>query len=285
VIFLERQVHIAAFGDEQRVADRLGDFREDAAHLLGRAEVVGRVGHPHAFFVVEARVGLDGEQDVLVLIILRLDVVDVVGGDKFRAVARAEFDEFAVQFEDFGDVVLLQFEEEAVGTEDVVIPVDALHGLFGVFVEDGLGDFGGHTARGGDQPFGVRGEEVVVYAGIVVHPLQLRGGRDLEQVFIARLVLRQQEEVGGTAVQFGVAVFHRASGHVGFDADDGFDARVFRRVEEFDHAEHRPVVRDGDRGHVHLFDARRQLLNVREAVKKRIVGVDVEVGERHSGAQ
>jgi hypothetical protein len=41
------------------------------------------------------------------------------------------------------------------------------------------------------------------------------------------------------------------------------------------------VVRDGDRGHIHLFDALRQLLDVREAVEERVIGVDVEVGEGH----
>ena len=281
VVALERQVHIATLGDEQGVAEGLGHLGEDATHLLRRAQVVGRVGHPHAVFVVQVRAGLDGEQDVLIFVIVRLDVVHVVGGDVFGAVARAHFDQFAIQFEDLGDVVLLQFEEETVGTEDIVIPVDAAEGFFGLFLENGNGNLGGHTTRGGDQPFGVCGQEVVVNARMVVHALQLRGGGDLEQVAVARFVFREQEQVRGLFIELCVAVFHAARRHVGFQPDDGLDPVGDGGVVEFDHPKHRAVVGDGDRGHVHLLDALRQLLDIREAVEERVVGVDVEVGEAH----
>ena len=55
----------------------------------------------------------------------------------------------------------------------------------------------------------------------------------------------------------------------------------FGGVVELDHAEHRAVVGDGQRGHVHLFDAFDQLLDVREAVEQGVFGVDVEVDEGH----
>ena len=233
----------------------------------------------------DVRARLDGEQNILVFVIVWFDVVDIVGGDVFGAVARTQFHQFAIQFEDFGDVVLLQFEEEAVGAEDIVIPVDAADGLFGFFLEDGLRDLGGHATRGGDQPVRVRGQEVMVNARMVVHALQLRGGGDLEQVAVARLVFRKQEQVRGFLVELRVAVFHAARRHVGFQPDDGFDPVGFGGVEEFDHPKHRAVVGDGDRGHAHLFDALRQLLDVREAVEQGVVGVDVEVGEGHFSDQ
>jgi hypothetical protein len=41
------------------------------------------------------------------------------------------------------------------------------------------------------------------------------------------------------------------------------------------------VVRDGDRRHVHLFDAFDQLLDVREAIEQRVFSVYVKMGKRH----
>ncbi len=180
--------------------------------------------------------------------------------------------------------MLLQFHEEAVRAEDVVIPVHAAHGFFGRVVQQGPRDLGRHAARGADQPFGVRRQKVVVDAGIIVEALQLRRGGDLEQVLVAGLVLGQQQQVIGGPVQLGVAVLHAARRHVGFQPDDRLDAGFFGRLVEVDHAEHRAVVGDGHRRHIHLFDALDQLLDVREAVEQRVFGMDVKMGEGHGWA-
>ena len=50
---------------------------------------------------------------------------------------------------------------------------------------------------------------------------------------------------------------------------------------EVDHAEHRAVIRDRHRRHVHLLDALHQLLDVAESIQQRVLGVYVEMGECH----
>ncbi len=125
------------------------------------------------------------------------------------------------------------------------------------------------------------GEEFFINAGVVVEAFQLRGRGDLEQVLITGLVLSQEQQVRGFAVFLRVVLLHRAGCHVGLQPDDGLDPGVLGGVIKLDHTEHRPVVSDGQGGHVHLFGALDQLLDITEAVEQRVFGVNVEVGEGH----
>ena len=131
------------------------------------------------------------------------------------------------------------------------------------------------------RPCGVPGEEFLVDAGVVVEAFQLRSRGDLEQVLITGLVLGQEQQVRGLAVFLRVVLLHGAGRHVGLQPDDGLDPGILCGVVELDHAEHRAVVGDGQGGHVHLFGALDQLLDVAEAVEQRVFGVNVEVGEGH----
>ena len=72
----------------------------------------------------------------------------------------------------------------------------------------------------------------------------------------------------GRSIKFGVAVLHAARSHVGFQPDDRLDACIFGRLVKIDHPEHRAMVGDGHRRHIHFFDAAHQLLDVREAVEQ-----------------
>ena len=142
-------------------------------------------------------------------------------------------------------------------------------------------NFGGHAARGGNQPLGMRRQKVVVNARIVVKTIHLRGGGDFEQVFVAGFIFGQQQQVAGLFIQFGVAVLHATRGHVSFHADDGFDPGFFGGVVEFDHAEHGAVVGNRQRGHVHFFGAFDQLLDVGKTIQERVNRVGVQVNEGH----
>ena len=86
--------------------------------------------------------------------------------------------------------------------------------------------------------------------------------------------------VRGT-VKFGVAILHPPRGHVGLHPDDRLNPCLGGRVVEIDHPEHRAVVGDRHSRHVQFLDAFHQLLDIREAIKQRIFGVDVQVSEGH----
>ena len=155
VIALERQVHVAAFGDQQCVAERLGHFGKQLTHLLGGAQVVRVVRHSHAVGIAQERVGLDGEQNILQLRVGLVDVVHIIGGYIVSFVACTKVEQVLVEFGDFFDVVMLKFDEEAVFPKDIVVPVHAPYSFFWIFLQQSARNLSGHTATGADQPIGV----------------------------------------------------------------------------------------------------------------------------------
>jgi hypothetical protein len=60
--------------------------------------------------------------------VFAVDVVDVVGGDELEAELRAQGIRWRLTFCLFGDAVILQFEVEVLGPEDLLEPVDAVPG-------------------------------------------------------------------------------------------------------------------------------------------------------------
>ena len=125
----------------------------------------------------------------------------------------------------------------------------------------------------------------MVNARIVIEAIELRGGGNLEQVFVARLIFGKQKQVRRCSVEFGVAVAHRPRRHVRFHADDRLDPLVGRGFVKVHHPEHRAMIRDSDRVHFQFLYALDEFLDVRETIEQGIFGVNVEVGEGHFSDQ
>jgi hypothetical protein len=169
-VALELQIDGAAFSDRQRVVERLRDLAEERLHLGRGAHVVGRVGHAHARRVRPHRAGLNAEQDVLQLPVLRVDVVNVVRRHQAAADATGLLQQLAVDFGQPGDVVVLEFEEEAFAAEDLQVPVDKAPGFVAPSVEQRPRNLAGKAAAGADQALAVRFQILAIDARAVVEP-------------------------------------------------------------------------------------------------------------------
>ena len=274
------QVQLAHFGDEEGVVQGFGDFAEEFGHFGAGFQVVALVAHAHPGGVPEGLPRLHAEEDVVIAGVLPSDVVDVVGGHEGDAVFAAEFDELAVEFFEPGDAVVLEFEEEGVGAEDVPIPVDGFDGFPFLALFEEAGDFRGRAPAGGDEPFRVPGEEFLVHPGLVVEALELGRGGDFHEVEVARAVARQEEDVVGLCVELGVPILHAAGGQVALHADDGLDAGLCRGPVEVDDAVHDAVVGEGKGGLPQFHGASHQLWDPAQTVKQGIFRMYVQVNER-----
>ena len=282
MVALGAEIHIAALGHQQGVAERLGHLGEQLGHLLGGADVVGLLGHAHAVRIGDQRTGLDSQHDVLIARVARVDVVGVIRGDQARVVALGQVDQGAVDRFQLRDVMALQLQEEALAAEDVKIPVQPAPGGVCAFIDDGARHFGRHAARRGNQPFGMRRQELVVDARVVIEAIQLGRAGDFEQILIAGGIFSQQQHVRGSFIQLGVTVGHTPGRHVGFQADNGLNPGRFGGIEKFDHPKHGAVIGQGHRRHTQFLDAFDQFLEIAEAVQQRIFGMDVQVDKRHA---
>ena len=285
LVALHVQVQLTHFRDQQGVFQRLAlvDLAEGRPHLLRRRQVIAGVGHPHTVLVRLARPGLDAQQGVVRVVIALMHVVYVVGGQQRRAEPLAILHQPAIDLAQFRDVVMLQLQEEVLAAKDVLVPADKLARGLLLTLHQQRRDFAGEAARGGDQAIGVPGQEVAVDARVVVEALQLGGGGDFQQIAVAPIVARQQQQMRGPAVQRRVAVAHAARRQVGLHADDRMDAFGPAGAVEVDRAEHRPVIADGQRAHAQFGGARHQIVDATQPVQQRKLAVDVKMHKVFAG--
>ena len=123
------------------------------------------------------------------------------------------------------------------------------------------------------------GQVGFVYARLVVKALQLASGGDLHQVLVANVVLGQQHQVMGFAIQLGVTVGHAAGSNVHLQANDGLDARSLTGAEELDDTVHHAVVGERHRRLAQFGGPRGQLVHADHAVQQRILAMHVQVAK------
>ena len=229
-----------------RVGHRLAIRREPLAHLRRAREVVLGAGQPEALLLLSARTGLEAEQDVVRLGVLRLDVVRVVGGHERQPGPTRDLDKAGADRVLLGDAVVLQLEKVVVGAEDLRVLARDRLGRVEVAAHDRLRQLTTETRGQADQPLGVLGEQLLVDARLVVVALEVRRADQLDEVAIPDVVARQQDQMVRIAVGASLAIGARARRHVHLAAEDRVDLRgACRRVELNRSVEH-AVVGDRD---------------------------------------
>ena len=186
--------------------DRLAVRGEALAHLLRAREVVLRAGEPEPLLLLAARSGLQAQQDVVRLGVLGLDVVRVVGGDERQPGPPRDLDQPGAHRVLLGDAVVLELEEVVVGAEDLgVLACDRLRRV-DVAAHDRLGQLAAEARGEADQSLGVLGEQLPVDARLVVVALEVRRADQLDEVAIAGVVARQQDQMVRVAVRAPLAI-------------------------------------------------------------------------------
>ena len=294
----ELDLDVAAFGDEERVVTgaRVVGLGEQAAHLVGRLEVVLLAVELEAGRIAHHRVGLDTEQGVVGLGVLPGDVVAVVGGQEGGAELAGDRQQAGHGLALPVDPVVLDLDEQVVLAEDVLEATGPGQGLGLVTRHQGLQDVAAEAGRGGDEALAVLVEQLPVDAGLVEVPLEEGPAGQLDHVPVAGPVLGQQGQVvvelpATLGVAPGVvqpAPTRRALGpalvgHVGLGADDRRDPGVTTGLVEVQDPVHVAVVGDGQRGLAVGLGRGHRVAHPRRTVEHRELGVVVEVDEGHSG--
>jgi hypothetical protein len=127
----------------------------------------------------------------------------------------------------------------------------------------------------------VRPQQLEVDPRLVVEALEVSLRNQADQVAIARLVLREQDQVVDAvdAARLRVPVEAGALRDVDLAADDRLDSGLLRLFVELHRAEQVAVVRARHRGHPGGLDVGHQLLDRNGAVEDRVLRVQVQMGE------
>ena len=228
----ELDLQVALPGDFQRVLHRLGRVGEARLHFLRRAQIklLRLVAHP--FRVGQLRLRADANQAIVRVRMAFLDVMNVVRRDELEAEFLRPLDQMPVDLRLFRDAVVLQFEVKIVRAERLLEPIHRVARLVQLVLEDPIRDFARETAGHRNQAFLVRGQDFLVNARLVIIALQMRGGGELDEVFVAGLVLRQQAEmmINVASAAAGFLFQPAARRDINLAADDGLDALFARRL-------------------------------------------------------
>ena len=278
----EFEVDLTARSNLLRIGDGLRQVRKQRRHLLRRLQVVVVAREAHAVGIVERLVHLDAEQDVVELAVLAVHIVQVVRRDESDIVLLGELDEAGVGLALLRQAVVLDLEEEVLTAEDLEVfaheRVSALH----IVLQDGARDLAGNAGREADDALVVLAQEVLVDARLVVHALDVGQRDELDEVAVARLVLREQDQmVVADAIDLAV-LLARARGHIDLAADDGLHALLLCLFVEVDDAVHGAVVGDGDAVHAERFRRLDEFLDAARTVEQAELRVDMEMGKRHA---
>ncbi len=226
-------------------------------------------------------------------VVVAVGVVAVVGGQDGRPDAPGDLDQLGVGLVLGRQTVILQLDEEVVPPEDVLQApgLGQRPGL--VTPHERLEHVAPEAAGGGDEAVVVALQQLPVQAGLVVVALQEGQAGQLDQVAVALVGLGQQGQVVvELPAAFGLAagVVQPAParrplgpmvvGHVGLGAEDRLDALGLAGPVEVQDPVHVPVVGDPEGRLPVRRRGGHQLLDPGRAVQHRVLGVDVEVGER-----
>ena len=274
-------VEVAFLGHLKRVFDRVWRFGKARLHLVGAAQIklLRHITGAHALGVAQQILGADADQTVVRMRIALVDVVNVVGGDELEVEFLAELDQLPVYLGLLGQTVILQFKVEILRAERLPKPIHRRARLVDLVFHDQIRDFAGETARHGNQALAVGSQNLLVDPRLIVINVEMCRRGQLDQVFVARLVAREQAKmvikVPGAASGFFLQP--RAGSNVDLTADDWFDAFIERRPVKVDDPVHGAVIGDRERGKFQFMRLLHQLVQTAGTIEQRILGVQMEV--------
>ncbi len=285
------EVGLAALGDGQRVVAGLGQLGPDLPHLGGALQVVAVAVELEPVGGVTVRPGRHAQQRVVSRGIVRVHVMQVVGGDQGQLEVLRDAQQVVADPPLDVEAVVHQLAVEVAGAEDVA----ELGGRFErlvVLAEPQVGlHLAGGAAGGGEQAFAVAVQQFAVGARLVEEALQRTQRAEPEQVVHALGVLRPHGHVGvgalgrhvvaGAIAELDALAFAAVGlrGEVCLQADDRLHRAALGHLVPLVGAEQVAVIGDRQGRHAHLLAALDQVFESRRAIEHRVLGMAVQMHE------
>ena len=186
---------MAPLGDAHRVRQCVGQLAEDLLHFLRGLQVELIAVIPQSIAIVDRLAGADTQEDVVRAMIAVREIVDVVRGDQRHVQLARDRREPLVDDQLLLDALILHLEEEVAVPQDVA----ELRGRFERLPLAPCSDFSRdltfQAAAQPDQPLRVLSEEILVDSGLVIEPLGIARGHELDEVVVPLVRLGQQNQV------------------------------------------------------------------------------------------
>ena len=276
----ELDLDLRPLRDQQGVVARVGQLAEHVTHLRGRLDVEVVALEFQPLGVTLERAGLHTEQRVVSLGVFLVRVVAVVRREQGRLEAARDVEERANDPNVVLETVVLELDEEVIAPEDVLEARRGFEGSLLVAGEDQLRDQPTQAPTRGGDALVMTFEQLPVAARLVVVAVEIRGARDLDEVPVALVGLREHRQMEDLVLGALRAVEPGRVGEVTLHADHGLHAGGARGGVHRERAVHVPVVSDADRGLPVGRDRGDDIADARRAVEHRVFGVQMQMDER-----
>ena len=207
--------------------------------------------------------------------VLRVQVVDVSRRDEREARLLRERDEVGVDAQLVVDSAVLDLDVGGVAAVDLREPVEILPGVVAAALGERLRDAPGEAPGERDEASRVALEQLPVDARLVVVPLEIAEGAELDQVRVALVRLGEEREV-----RVALRLHPTVVGDVDLAPDDRLDSALAGLAIQLDDPRQRPVVGERDGRHLEPLRLLHERRNPARPVEDRVLGMDVQMNER-----
>ena len=229
------RVGLHLIADLQRIGHRLRIGRAKDGLHLGRCLHPLLLGVEHTFRVVQILTRREADQAVVCLGMLLIDKVDIVRTNRLDLELLGQLAQGLIDLELHAvgfmvstlDCRFVQLQLQIVIlSKDLLIPAHGLLGTLHILLQNTTRNLATQAGRTADQPLMVAFQLVAVRTRTHVIAIRPRLGDNLDQIFIPRQVLRQQDQVPTTHILLMALVAQRqiaTASHIDFATDDRFE--------------------------------------------------------------
>ena len=172
--------------------------------------------------------------------------------------------------------MLLNLQVEVLRPKDIPVPACHFICFILLFFEQHFGYLTGEAGGGDNQTLGIFLQHFFVDTRSQVPAFSIGNGGQFQEVVIASVILRQQEQMMIVVTEtFGV-IMH-VSGQICFDAYDGVDAASLTRLVKFNDAIHCAMIGDRQVLHPQCLRLLDKFLRAAKSIEQRILCMDVQV--------
>ena len=279
----ELNLNIASVGNALRIFKSLRRVGKEASHLLLALDIKLSSRIAHAVLVGQFFAGLDTQQDVVRLGVVRISIMAVIGRDQGDSHLAAHAEQLGVHGLLVGVAVVLEFQEVVSLPKYLFVALCRLPGTRRTPADNLSRDLSGKAGGRGDNSFVELAQQIQVHTRFVVKSLCEGPADDLHQIRVSGIVLRQQNEVVIPVLPVALLTVKARTGRdIDLAADDRLDARRFRGLIKVNHAVHHAVVGNGRGCHAEFFDTADILGDLVGSVQERILRVDVQMRKGHA---
>ena len=162
-------------------------------HLFCRLKIHA-LGITHALGIVQCLARLNSDQSRMRFVVFRARKMRIIGRHQGHAHLFVQFDQSRIDLFFFVNTVPLNLQIIIIAKNIEI----RFHGLLCRLISlalDQIGDLASHTRRQTNQPFRMLAQQVFIYARIIIKALEIPRRHQLDQIFIARIIFDQQNQM------------------------------------------------------------------------------------------